>query len=248
MPEELEGGELEGAEGLEAELGGEEGGEEGGETRTVSWDDHVKLRHENAEYRKKWSPYEETFSNFDDDGRQGWLEFIQLAHSDPEAAKVQMLYSLVGEEGLAALGIGGEQQQFENPQYGQQDQPQYLTQDQFQSQLEAAFAYREQQQQDEQAVAGVEAQAEQLGYEPGSLQYIQLLHTALDQFDGDLEQAHEAFQSWRQEQANEFLRSKGDDDTPSPVQPGVGPGGEQTTPKDTDEARAQFASFLGSKP
>ena len=239
MPEEL---------GEEIEPGAEETGglaeETGGQREAVPWDDHVKLRHENAEYRKKWGPYEEAFGGFDDDGRSGWMDFIKLAQSDPEAARAQMLYSLIGEDGLAALGFGD--QQGGEEQYP--EQPQYLTREEFQAQLHDEFARREEAQSEEAAVAGVEDQAEQLGYEPGSLEYMQLLHLALTEHDGDLEAAHQAMGDWRQGIVNDFLKTKSDDGTPSPVTPGMGPGGEQKSPKDISEASKAFGSFLGSQP
>lgn len=143
------------------------------EPRMVPWDDHVKLRSENADYRKRFQPYEKAFGALDPEAANAFLELASVYAKDPAAATAALAeafgFDLDGEAG------GG--------------QPQFLTREDFRAEMEAFHRQQQQQAQETQAIeAGrdeIRKVAKDCGFEPGTKDYKRLLAIAQSEFATD---------------------------------------------------------------
>jgi hypothetical protein len=76
------------------------------------------------------------------------------------------------------------------------------------------------------ALAAIDEKATALGYEPNSVDYVELLHLAVNDHEGDLDKAHAAVQARRQKIIDDYVAGKGQ--TPTPPSPtGAAPSGER---------------------
>lgn len=195
-----------------------------------------RLRTENANYRTRAKTYEDVFEGYADEDREFLLEVVKGIKADPNATADQLRQVLDHIEANAPTAP---------PAAPSTGEPQYLTQADFDRMLSERDAAKERDQQ----IATIQSEAEKLGYEKGSAQYVSLLHIASTQTDGDLSKAHEAMQAERQKIIDEFMASKSDaaTSTPAPVpQTGAAPGGERPITTLADSKRAMQA-FLDAK-
>lgn len=197
---------------------------------TVAWDEHVKLRHENAEYRKRWQPIEQTFDGIHPDDAAALLDLAKTYKEDPrQAAEIMRQYAdaLSAEREAAGVPEGGEQK--------------YLTPEEF----DRRWAERESKQRNDQLVADIEREAQTLGYTPGTRDYVSLLHAATNETNGDIKKADALLKSERQRIIDEFVaaQAKGSTVTPAP-QTGVAPSGERVI-GGLDDADNAFRESMG---
>lgn len=207
-----------------------------------------ELRRENAKWRTKAQPYEEVFGDLDDEDRQAWLQIVQLANSgDPDA--IQYLGQ--------ALGFVGE----EPPVEEFAEQPQYLTPEQAREiarqEAQEMLAQEREQQSRVQQIESIQSRAKnEFNVEPGSDEYVVLLHRAnqidpADTPDGDLlKAAHEQIQAEKQAQWDAFIAQKQQEASNSPTTltgQGQAPSTAQT-PKTWAEARNSLHERLSNLP
>lgn len=207
---------------------------------SVPWDDHVALRHENAEYRKQWSPYEKAFAGYDDESRDAWLEFFNMAREDPDGATAYL---------ASILGL----QPGEEPEVGAEEQ-QPLSREEMLALLEQRDAASA----EERAIEEVERKAESLGYtltdDEGrpNRDYIDLLHRTVHEHDGDVAAAHEArltdVENLKKQLRDETLRRKAGDTTPTPVPAGGGGPSDEVEITDLKQSRAALAEWANAQP
>ena len=205
------------------------------------------LRRENAKWRTQAQQYNEVFGDLDDEDKQAWFQIIDLANSgDPDA--IQYLGQ--------ALGFVGEEAPVEEPV----DQPQYLTPEQARE-IARQEAYellsaQEEQRSRAQQIDTIQSRAKnEFGVEPGSDDYVLLLHRA-NQLDpsevegGDLlAAAHAQLQAEKQAQWDAFVAQKTQAAAGSPIiAPGNGmaPSTAQT-PKSWAEARNSLHERLSNQ-
>lgn len=209
--------------------------------------DYVEeLRRENAKWRTKAQPYEEVFGDLDDEDRQAWLQIVQLANSgDPDAI------NYLGQ----ALGFVGEEPVVEEPV----EQPQYLTPEQAREiarqEAQELLSAQQEQQARVQQIETIQSRAKnEFGVEPGSDDYVLLLHRAnqidpADTPDGDLlAAAHAQLQAEKQAQWDAFVAQKQQDAANSPTTvtgQGQAPSTAQT-PKTWAEARDSLHERLSN--
>jgi hypothetical protein len=138
----------------------------------VPWADHKKLRDENATYRQRWQPLERTFGKLDPEMTQAFQHLAELYATDPAEAQAE-LRRVFGLEGPST-----------DDELGDPDNPPLTRAD-----LEAYFADRDQQREQELAVARgreeIQTAAKGFGYEPGSKEYQRLLSIAYNEFMED---------------------------------------------------------------
>lgn len=198
-----------------------------------------KLRDESARYRTRARDYEQTFEGMEDSLREGWLELIRLANSDDPQA-MDTLAQMLGFE------VAEEPQEPVVPT----DAPQYLTREEAAqiAREEAQRLYESEQAQraEADAIGAVASEAKDLGYEQGSLEYVQLLYLANEIDQGSLppgksllQVAHEQLEDRNQKAYDAWVASKVDQANGSPVAPsgnGTSPSIERV-PKSWDDAR-----------
>lgn len=191
---------------------------------TVPWEDHVKLRHENEAYRKRWQNIEQAFDGVHEDDKTALLELVSTYKNDPaQAAAIMRQYAdaLAANDGEAVME-------------SEPSEPKYLTADD----LNRVLTEREQKAAATQAIQKIESDAVSLGYNPESEDYVALLSIA-SKNGGDLQAAHKVMTDKRQAIIDEYLASKKAESGSTPVpQTGITPSGENaiTSLKDADKA------------
>ena len=147
----------------------------GGEPRMVPWDEYVSLRRENATYRQRYQPYEQTFGSLDPEMSEALLGIAQKYGEDPEEAAALL---------LAAFGI-------DVPSHDAP--PSQLTEEALReamrSEMESYFQQMTQQVEQQRTLAAnrenIKAVAKSLGVEPDTKEYRRLLSLARDEFSVD---------------------------------------------------------------
>lgn len=195
----------------------------------VPWSEYEKLRHENADYRKRWQPIEQTFSKVHPDDAAALLSLVETYANDPaQAAEVMRSYA----EALAANG--GE------AVMDTADEEDYLTA----SQVERMLTEREQRQAEAAAVAQIERDAVTLGYNPESEDYVALLHLA-SKNGGDLQAADAALKAKVQKQVEaELAKLRDMAQVPTPQIGGSAPSAERQI-NNVKEAASALYEQLG---
>lgn len=94
------------------------------------------------------------------------------------------------------------------------------------------------------AIAEIDTKATELGYAPNSVDYVELLHLAVNEHEGDLDKAHEAVQARRQKIIDDYVAGKGNTPTP-PAVTGAAPSGERTI-GNLKEATAGLEEWLAA--
>ncbi len=191
-----------------------------GETEPDSFDRKYveSLRQENAKWRTRTHEYEQVFDGMDESLRQGWMELIALANSgDPNAMN----------ELASALGF---EVQSEPDLTIPDETPQYLTAEQAREiAREEAWALTQaeaQQRAEQESIRGVATEAQSLGYDANSMEYVQLLYLA-NEIDPStlpgnetlLQAADKQLKARQQEAYDAFVQGKVNQANGSPVAP-----------------------------
>lgn len=196
---------------------------------SVPWEDHVKLRHENENYRKTWQPIEKAFEGVHPEDREALLNLVSTYKEDPaQAAAIMRQYAeaLSANDGEAVMDA-------------EPAEPKYLTADD----LNRVLTEREQKAAASQAVAKIESDAVTLGYNPESEDYVALLSIA-SKNGGDLQAAHKVMTDKRQKIIDDYLASKKAESGSTPVpQTGAAPSGEHEIKSLADADRAARELF-----
>ena len=177
------------------------------DTRAPVSDYERRLREENAEYRKRWSPYEELFDGFDDDDRAAVEQLVRLAKTGDADARTQV---------AEVFGL----------QLPPEETPEYMTPAQVQAMLDAREAERDQQS----AIESVYQRAESFGYKRGSEEMVRFLWHVNQQDEVDYDAAHSAIQGERQRYIDEYLKEKGAQAGGTITQPSTPASTPQTAP------------------
>lgn len=149
-------------------------------------------------YRRELREYEAAFEGYTVEERQAYLDYAKLVRAaqagDPDAQA--QLAELMEDEEPEPAG----------------DQPQYLTREEAaqlaRQEAQALIAERDAAQAQQQAVSGVQSTAKELGYEPGSEDYLLLLHYANQMDNPDLRTADAQVKAYRQQLVDSYLASK----------------------------------------
>lgn len=200
-----------------------------------------KLRKEAADRRTAAKAYEDAFSGYSPEQREGWLSLAQsLASDDPtvraEAAKIMQ------EVSNDILGAGSITETGEKPA-GEPDlgEKQFLTEEQ----LEAKLAEREQKAAIDAEVRKVNEEVAALGYKEGTPDYNDLMWRAVNQHDHDLQAAHAARQAERQAVIDSYLADI--EKNGAPRLPGAGqPGNQPSAITDFKGARASVEARIAA--
>lgn len=154
-----------------------------------------KVRKEAADRRVRLKPYEETFGEASDDEREALLELNALLLKDPAAGARRML------ELSKAIG-GDEFDQWLTAE------PAPLTAEEAQRIWDENNKTQEQARAQAEAEQAVFSRIKELGYTENSPEAANLVWRAYNQFDGDLDKAHEAVQGDVQKIIDAFVESK----------------------------------------
>lgn len=151
-----------------------------------------RLRDEAARYRQEAARYSSAFEGYDESERDIWLALPQAYREDPAAVGKWM-------QEQAAILLAED-----NDEDDDGDIPEYVTPDQ----LEEALSQTQQQAVLDAQVQAVYRQAEEMGYEPGTTDYMNLLWLASEKTEGDLGKAHEMIEADRQRIIDAYLQEK----------------------------------------
>ena len=209
-----------------------------------------ELRRENAKWRTQAQQYNEVFGDLDDEDKQAWFQIIDLANSgDPDA--IQYLGQ--------ALGFVGEEapeSQVPSDEFLTREQAVELAREIAREEARAEAEQRDAVRNHQQQIDTIQSRAKnEFGVEPGSDDYVLLLHRAnqLDPSDvegGDLlAAAHAQLQAEKQAQWDAFVAQKTQAAAGSPIiAPGNGmaPSTAQT-PKSWAEARNSLHERLSNQ-
>ena len=228
---------------------------DGTQRESVPWDEYVGLRRENASYRQRFQPFEQTFGALPEETATAFLELAKLYAEDPDRAAIELARSFgIDVDGGGDTGFEGE--------------PQGMTPEQVREAMREEMASFFQQQrsdaQREQELAGHREQirdtAKGLGYEPDSAAYKRLLTVARDEFStnefGDPVPAAKAvelaaqhiareLETFEREAIKKYLAGKDGAGGVSVTTTGDAPSGERPI-SDLDDSRRALAEFLGA--
>lgn len=197
------------------------------EGQAVPWEEYVKLRTENADYRKKWQPYETTFS---DESTQAFKAAADsLAAGDTDAVAAWMVRNAaaalgVSTEDLMALAGDDEEAQEEITTEGE------LTPETVQrlvdERVTEAMTAQQQTQLESQTQAVVQ-EVEDAGFPQNTPEHMLVLWHATNTFDGDLDKAVAKVNGMSQEAVDNYLAKRREDAKGAPRQtegqtPGTG--------------------------
>lgn len=147
-----------------------------------------KLRRESASYRERAKRYQEAFDGYEDGQVEAWLGLAKQLREDPQATAAEL--QALAEQINAAYA--SEQAKLESQEVEQdQAEQQYLSK----ADVERMFRDREEKADLERRVAKIESDARELGYEPGSEQYDELLWFASRTKQGSIQEAHAQIQA-----------------------------------------------------
>lgn len=164
-----------------------------------------KLRRENASYRERAKKYESAFEGYEDGAIDEWKTLITNFKADPASTARQM--AELAESVLTQFGMLDEDEKQEvldeaNANLDPAEKP--LTR----RELEQFYSERQQEQQMESMVKGIEDEARDLGYNLNSREYKILLMTAQEIPSGDLKEAHQLILADRQRAVDEYVAEK----------------------------------------
>lgn len=214
-----------------------------GEPRMVPWDEYVNLRRENASYRQRFQPYEQTFGSLDPEVSEALLGIAQKYGEDPDEAAAML---------LAAFGI-------DVP--GEETPPAQLTEEALReamrSEMESYFQQMTQQAEAQRTLAAnrenIKGVAKSLGVEPDTKEYRRLLSLARDEFSVDefgdpvpaeqaIRAAHESItadlSAYEQQIRSSFIEGVGDRGGVKVVGAGEATSGEKEITNLEDSKRA----------
>lgn len=195
------------------------------------------LRNEAAKYRVRAKEYEQAFGEMPEDVRAGWLQMVQLAQDEDPQAR-EYLREILGFE--QAQQLIEEVEPAETP-LTREDYAQIAREE-----AQALFSEQAQVRAEADAIAGVQAQAKGLGYDPTSPDYVLLLKFANDMTQPDLAAAHEEVLAYKRSEWEAYESRKATEAGQSPTIPsgnGVAPNLVQP-PKTFEEARDRLHERL----
>jgi DivIVA domain-containing protein len=172
-----------------------------------------RLRREAAEHRTKAKTFHESFDGYQPEEVDVLLDLVRELNADPKSAAGR----------LEAL-VESIREAYPDEVAAEETAPEYLTR----ADLERIEAEKQEAKAQEDAVAAIETQAKEFGYEKGTADYFRLLWTAQNVTGADLAKAHESIQAERQAIIDNYLKSKADDADALPG--GSGSGGAGTVP------------------
>lgn len=177
-----------------------------------------KLRQENAGHRTKAKQYEDVFGGYDDNDRAVILETFAELRANPEAgtARLEAIASdlrkqFPGQKTPTAEELADAQAEGDKP----------LTR----AEMQKMLSERDEKAEIEKSTQAVIAEAEKLGYKPGTDLYRRMMWTAANVTDFDLDKAHEHLKAERQLVIDEFLAEREKDAAGAA---NGGPGGAST--------------------
>lgn len=186
-----------------------------------------RLREENAEYRRRFQPYEQAFGDHDPEVVQGLAELATLMRDDPDSARAVL---------AEALGL-----QLPDGEEDPRQQP--MTRAEFEAWQQQAA----QQSTETQVIQGLRDEAKQFGIEADTPQYDSLLAILHRNPELSVEDAAKQMFSGLDDYAKKVIEDyrNGKGQTPRPTtQTGAAPSGESEI-DDFEKAAAGARAFLG---
>ena len=170
------------------------------EPSTFSAEYVSELRNEAARYRTEANHYKQAFEGYDDETVDTWLTAIATWKEDPATVAEWMV-----EQGSPYLDKNNEEA------FDQAEMP--LTR----NDLQQILAERDNESATDMAVQSVMSEASELGYEPGSSEYIQLLYIANNETEGDLVAAAEVLDQQYTKMIEAYIAEKSGNMAPPPT-------------------------------
>ena len=158
------------------------------------------VRNEAARYRTEANRYKQAFEGYDDEAVDTWLTAVATWKEDPATVAEWMV-----EQGSPYLDKNNEEA------FDQAEMP--LTR----NELQQILAERDNESATEMAVQSVMSEASELGYEPGSSEYIQLLYIANNETEGDLVAAAEVLDQQYTKMIEAYIAEKSGNMAPPPT-------------------------------
>jgi hypothetical protein len=158
------------------------------------------VRNEAARYRTEANRYKQAFEGYDDETVDTWLTAVATWKEDPATVAEWMV-----EQGSPYLDQNNEEA------FNEAEMP--LTR----YELQEILAERDNESATEMAVQGVMSEASELGYEPGSSEYIQLLYIANNETEGDLVAAAEVLDQQYANMIEAYIAEKSGNMAPPPT-------------------------------
>lgn len=158
------------------------------------------VRNDSARYRTEAARYKKAFEGYDDETVDTWLTAIATWKEDPATVAEWMV-----EQGSPYLDKNNEEA------FDQAEMP--LTR----NELQQILAERDNESATEMAVQSVMSEASELGYEPGSSEYIQLLYIANNETEGDLVAAAEVLDQQHTKMIEAYIAEKSGNMAPPPT-------------------------------
>ena len=170
------------------------------EPSTFSAEYVSELRSEAARYRTEANHYKQAFEGYDDETADTWLTAAATWKDDPATVAEWMV-----EQGSPYLDKNNEEALTEA------EMP--LTR----NDLQQILAERDNESATDMAVQSVMSEASELGYEPGSSEYIQLLYIANNETEGDLVAAAEVLDQQYTKMIEAYIAEKSGNMAPPPT-------------------------------
>ena len=158
------------------------------------------VRNEAARYRTEANRYKQAFEGYDDETVDTWLTAVATWKEDPATVAEWMV-----EQGSPYLDKNNEEA------FDQAEMP--LTR----NELQQILAERDNESANDIAVQSVMSEASELGYEPGSSEYIQLLYIANNETEGDLVAAAEVLDQQYTKMIEAYIAEKSGTMAPPPT-------------------------------
>ena len=170
------------------------------EPSTFSAEYVSELRSEAARYRTEANHYKQAFEGYDDETADTWLTAAATWKDDPATVAEWMV-----EQGSPYLDKNNEEA------LNEAEMP--LTR----NDLQQILAERDNESATDMAVQSVMSEASELGYEPGSSEYIQLLYIANNETEGDLVAAAEVLDQQYTKMIEAYIAEKSGTMAPPPT-------------------------------
>ena len=170
------------------------------EPSTFSAEYVSELRSEAARYRTEANHYKQAFEGYDDETADTWLTAAATWKDDPATVAEWMV-----EQGSPYLDKNNEEA------LNEAEMP--LTR----NDLQQILAERDNESATDMAVQSVMSEASELGYEPGSSEYIQLLYIANNETEGDLVAAAEVLDQQYTKMIEAYIAEKSGNMAPPPT-------------------------------
>ena len=158
------------------------------------------VRNEAARYRTEANRYKQAFEGYDDETVDTWLTAVATWKEDPATVAEWMV-----EQGSPYLDKNNEEA------FNEAEMP--LTR----NDLQQILAERDNESATDMAVQSVMSEASELGYEPGSSEYIQLLYIANNETEGDLVAAAEVLDQQYTKMIEAYIAEKSGNMAPPPT-------------------------------